>query len=82
MNPKGALCLSISSWPELKIMLKAIYNYNFEQKLVYQKSLINFSPIYAQLGLICLLPEFVIYEMWSFSFTMLLPQGIVKFKWP
>ena len=50
--------------------------------LVYKKALINFHPIYAQLGLICLLSEFVIYEMWSLSCTMLLPKGIVKFKWP
>ena len=52
------------------------------KNLVYKKTLINFHPIYAQLGLICLLSEFVIYEMWSLSCTMLLPKGIVKFKWP
>ena len=52
------------------------------KNLVYNKGLINFHHIYAQLGLICLLSEFVIYEMWSLSCTMLLPKGIVKLKWP
>ena len=53
------------------------------KNLVYRKTFTNFSHIYAQLGLICLLSEFVIYEMWSLSFTpILLPPGIVKFKWP
>ena len=67
------------------MMLKVIYilQVQFSAKIWFtKKALINFHPIYAQLGLICLLSEFVIYEMWSLSCTMLLPKGIVKFKWP